>query len=290
MTAEELNDLPFVMPPAGSFHENEMLVMLAVHGIRPSNIIGRTQYFDVMSEMFEAGTCVGVTIEPLLKPEQREATVMLHRLDDWRITLYRNPKPRHAQHAIVEQFLTSAILDDPAYPLFRERGQAMPAAPFTLRQLEVFGLLCELRSFRQVGEQLGISQASVSNQLKALEQQLGVRLLMRESGRRPQLTPEGALFPADLGEFWDACAGSPSPQGRRFDRRRGAAAYQGADRELSAQGLRPAQARVFRGLSRHPAQFRAAFDQRVAARHDRPRPLRSRVVPEPLQHPLERWF
>lgn len=80
----------------------------------------------------------------------------------------------------------------------------MPSAPFTLRQLEVFGLLCELRSFRGASEQLGISQASVSNQLKALEQQLGVRLLVRESGRRPQLTPEGALFLADLGEFWNA--------------------------------------------------------------------------------------
>ena len=122
MTAEEVSELPFVMPPAGSFHENEILVMLAVHGIRPKTIIGRTQYFDVMSTMFEAGTCVGVTIEPLLKPEQREVTVLLHRLDDWRLTLYRNPRPRHAQHAIVEQFLTSAILDDPAYPVFREEG------------------------------------------------------------------------------------------------------------------------------------------------------------------------
>ncbi len=29
--------------------------MLAVHKITPAKIIGRTQYFDVMSAMFEAG-------------------------------------------------------------------------------------------------------------------------------------------------------------------------------------------------------------------------------------------
>ncbi len=61
-----------------------------------------------------------MTLEPLLRPEQRAVTVMLHRLDDWRLTLYRNPRPRHAQHAVVEQFLVSAILDDPSYPAFRD--------------------------------------------------------------------------------------------------------------------------------------------------------------------------
>lgn len=78
----------------------------------------------------------------------------------------------------------------------------MPSLPFTLRQLEIFELLCDLRSFRLAGDALGISQASVSNQLKALENQLGARLLTRESGKQPQLTPEGAAFLADLGEFW----------------------------------------------------------------------------------------
>jgi DNA-binding transcriptional LysR family regulator len=122
MTAEELNELPFVMPPAGSYHENEMLVMLAVHGIRPGRIIGRTEYFDVISGMFEAGTCVGVTLEPLLRPEQREQTVLLHRLEDWQLTLYRDPRSRHPQHDLVEQFLISAVMDDPAYPPFVEAG------------------------------------------------------------------------------------------------------------------------------------------------------------------------
>ena len=122
MTPAEMSELPFVLPPAGTFHESEMLDMLARHNIRPARIVGRTQYFDVMSAMFEAGTCVGVALEPLLKPEQRAVAVMLHRLDDWRLTVYRNPAARQPQSAITEEFLVSAIVDDPAYPGLSDGG------------------------------------------------------------------------------------------------------------------------------------------------------------------------
>jgi DNA-binding transcriptional LysR family regulator len=74
----------------------------------------------------------------------------------------------------------------------------MPSLPFTLRQLEVFASLCATRSFRRSADALGISQASVSNQMKALEAQLGVALLARRPGQRPSLTAEGTAFLADL--------------------------------------------------------------------------------------------
>lgn len=73
--------------------------------------------------------------------------------------------------------------------------------PFTLRQLEVFASLCATRSFRRSAETLGISQASVSNQIKALEEQLGLALFMRRPGRRPSLTPEGVAFLEDMRPF-----------------------------------------------------------------------------------------
>ena len=73
--------------------------------------------------------------------------------------------------------------------------------PFTLRQLEVFASLCATRSFRRSAETLGISQASVSNQMKALEQQLGVSLFARRPGQRPTLTQEGMAFLDDLRAF-----------------------------------------------------------------------------------------
>ena len=77
----------------------------------------------------------------------------------------------------------------------------MPNLPFTLRQLEVFASLCATRSFRRSAEALGISQASVSNQIKALEEQLGLSLLSRRPGKRPTLTQDGIAFFEDLKGF-----------------------------------------------------------------------------------------
>lgn len=79
--------------------------------------------------------------------------------------------------------------------------QIMPALPFTLRQLEVFASLCATRSFRRSAETLGISQASVSNQMKSLEDQIGVALFARRRGQRPTLTVEGMAFLDDLKVF-----------------------------------------------------------------------------------------
>ena len=77
----------------------------------------------------------------------------------------------------------------------------MPSLPFTLRQLEVFAGLCATRSFRRTAENLGISQASVSNQMKALEAQLGFALFARRPGQRPTLTSEGMAFFDDWRAF-----------------------------------------------------------------------------------------
>jgi DNA-binding transcriptional LysR family regulator len=80
----------------------------------------------------------------------------------------------------------------------------MPSLPFTLRQLDVFATLAETCSFRRTAEILGISQVSVSNQLKTLEGQLGIPLLLRRPGRRPELTAEGHAFLHDLMSFQTA--------------------------------------------------------------------------------------
>src|SRR6188474_1222829 len=77
----------------------------------------------------------------------------------------------------------------------------MRPLPFTLRQLDVFASLCATRSFRRSAESLGISQASVSNQMKALEAQLGFQLFARRPGQRPTLTSEGMAFFDDLRAF-----------------------------------------------------------------------------------------
>ena len=101
----------------------------------------------------------------------------------------------------------------------------MPSLPFTLRQLDIFASLCATRSFRRSAETLGISQASVSNQIKALEEQLGLALFDRAPGRRPSLRPAGLAFLDDLNHFHRAAellashrraARDPVPVTRRY--------------------------------------------------------------------------
>ena len=77
----------------------------------------------------------------------------------------------------------------------------MPPLPFTFRQLQVFASLCATRSFRRSAESLGISQASVSNQMNTLEAQMGVALFVRGRGQKPMLTAEGVAFLDDLRTF-----------------------------------------------------------------------------------------
>ena len=80
----------------------------------------------------------------------------------------------------------------------------MRPLPFSVRQLQVFAVLCEQLSFRECSERLGISQASVSSQIALLERQLGFKLFSRTSGRKPSITPRGLAFLADLKTFDDA--------------------------------------------------------------------------------------
>ncbi len=117
----------------------------------------------------------------------------------------------------------------------------MAGLPFTLRQLEVFASLCATRSFRRSAESLGISQASVSNQIKALEHQLGVALFARRPGQRPTVTSEGMAFLEDL------------------------RAFQAAGKALAAHRRKEA------GEAEGPAQFRVLVGQGMLDSYIRPK-------------------
>jgi DNA-binding transcriptional LysR family regulator len=139
--------------------------------------------------------------------------------------------------------------------------------PFTLRQLEVFSSLCATRSFRRSAESLGISQASVSNQMKALEAQLGFALFARRPGQRPSLTPEGMAFLDDMRAF-DA-AGEALAAHRRSSG--DAAERQVRYRILVGQGLldhyiRPKLDRFFAGNPQIELAFEAHAPSRQLSR------------------------
>src|SRR3954462_49526 len=61
------------------------------------------------------------------------------------------------------------------------------------RRLLTFRAVAHERSFSRAARELALSQPSVSNQVAALEREIGVRLLDREPGGL-KLTPEGEVL------------------------------------------------------------------------------------------------
>ena len=62
-----------------------------------------------------------------------------------------------------------------------------------LKQLKYFQSVVYHRSFSKAAEECFISQSAISQQVRALEEEVGVTLLRRE-GRRFSLTPAGEVF------------------------------------------------------------------------------------------------
>ncbi len=122
ITPDQFNDLPFVFPPKGSYFERQALRELADHAIRPTNIVRRAQYFDILSAVLETGSAVGRTLEPLLTLNQRKNVVMLYPTRARRLALYRSPSCPAPEGDAVEEFLLTTVLSDPAYlpPDFEE--------------------------------------------------------------------------------------------------------------------------------------------------------------------------
>jgi DNA-binding transcriptional LysR family regulator len=65
---------------------------------------------------------------------------------------------------------------------------------FTIRQLEVFVEAARDCNFRKTADRLGISQPSISNQIRALEQWAGGALFHRSRGMTPRLSSKGTAF------------------------------------------------------------------------------------------------
>ncbi len=68
-----------------------------------------------------------------------------------------------------------------------------PIRPLELRQYRYFVVLAEELHFARAAERIGIGQSNLSREVKALEQQMGLRLFYRTS-RRTKLTAVGERF------------------------------------------------------------------------------------------------
>jgi DNA-binding transcriptional LysR family regulator len=64
----------------------------------------------------------------------------------------------------------------------------------TFRQLEIFVAAAKDCNFRRTADRLGVSQPSISNQIRALEGHLGHTLFERRRGSPPSLSTEGQVF------------------------------------------------------------------------------------------------
>lgn len=76
-------------------------------------------------------------------------------------------------------------------PTIKTAGLEQEKLIMNLRFLETFVWVARLKSFRLTAEKLFTTQASVSSRIAALEADLGVKLLLRDS-RGVSLTPEGS--------------------------------------------------------------------------------------------------
>ncbi|WP_427964654.1 LysR family transcriptional regulator [Altererythrobacter sp.] len=115
-SAEEISELPFIMPKAGSDQERLQLEGMAAAGIIPRNVICHSEYLDVVSAMVERGLGAACLADPLLSPEVRARLVMLRPLTNWKLLWFRRPDRSNRLANLVEQFLIDSVIGNPDYP------------------------------------------------------------------------------------------------------------------------------------------------------------------------------
>lgn len=64
----------------------------------------------------------------------------------------------------------------------------------TIQQLQYFLELAETLNFSKVAASMHVSQPNLSHSISALEQELGVRLFLRQKGKKAELTADGKAF------------------------------------------------------------------------------------------------
>jgi DNA-binding transcriptional LysR family regulator len=114
---QSLSKLPFILPPPGTSGERAALEAFAKHGIVPTNIVGRPQYYEVTASMIERGLGVAILTNAMFKPEARKDIALLYKLPDWLLVWYERTKQDDVSFQILKDFLISAVMADSDYPV-----------------------------------------------------------------------------------------------------------------------------------------------------------------------------
>ena len=149
----------------------------------------------------------------------------------------------------------------------------MSRSQLPLNALRAFEAAARHASFTHAAEELHVTQAAVSHQVKALEERLGVALFVRRP-RGLEITSEGEALLPDLRDAFDRMTNALERVGRKANS--GHAERQPGD-HLRA-GLAGAAAA---SLPVQASRDRGAHDDDAAARRFRARGFR-------LRHPLHR--
>jgi DNA-binding transcriptional LysR family regulator len=116
LSPEAAAQLPFILPLAGSKQEREVLKHMRQRGVQPANVVGHSQYYDVMAAMLDRGIAVASLSDAILPAAMRETVIQLLPLQDWHLLFYRKPMQTDPRADAVANFLKHAVLDDPSYP------------------------------------------------------------------------------------------------------------------------------------------------------------------------------
>lgn len=117
LAPEAISELPFMLPPAGSTQERDVISSLAAEGIRPRKVVGHSQYYDVMAALLDRRVAVASFSETLLRPELRDHVIQLYPLTNWLMMLFRRPAPADPRRDAVERFLIESTVRNPGFPV-----------------------------------------------------------------------------------------------------------------------------------------------------------------------------
>lgn len=109
-SAENICQLPFLMPAAGTQLTSSMLREMEKHGVIPSRVITFCQYHDVRIRLVCRGKGVTFSVQSVVdRHDARRQLRLVFPMAPWERRLYVNPRVEGATATVVASFVTRAL-------------------------------------------------------------------------------------------------------------------------------------------------------------------------------------